>query len=579
MKSLFSFFKSIIKPFKTQTQKDFDLPEISALSDGSNKTRFYLNDPTTPNLVGEQEPPKNTCFPMTVKDDMGPGYPMGTAQQQASACKIVVNNLLSYLLLLHKLTNPNSKLSNWSIKKPISIMPRAGVDLNAYYDRSSLRFFYYKDQNKIVYACDSTPVVSHEFGHAFLDALRPDFWSAQAFEVWAYHESFGDIASIISSLQNDQIIRQAIEETNGDLLKSNVITRIGAEMGMAYYRMVKDKNGMPTNCLRDISAVYKYVSPLQLPKNGKDNTLIYESHNFSRVFTGAFYEMCVKVAQKVLKEGICKDLCESLKLSRDICSRYLIKATSSAPLTSNLFEALAKNILLADAKEGSKYQDIIKSVFIGRGILKNKILMLSDKKISDVKKELKDEAYLLESFDSQKVITTTTSRTIKILDKRVMLLKNNHLYGLQIEVPSQTSYYFDKDDHLVDIVGTSDDEAIDSAIQCLDYLDKNNLIGRHSDALFDIKEGKIVRKQIKCKCGLPNYCDPNAPEFNKPWKPKNHSSCCKCTGPNCLPRSCDCDSNTSEVTKKKSYCRTTLISCTSNKYKVGQFLKRKVCSN
>jgi hypothetical protein len=115
------------------------------------------------------------------------------------------------------------------------------------------------------------------------------------------------------------------------------------------------------------------------------------------------------------------------------------------------------------------------------------------------------EAYTLESFESDKVIRTLSRTTIKIIDKRVLGLKNNYLYGLQIEVPNQVSYYFDKNDKLFDVIGSSEDEVVQAAMDCLDYLDRNKLIGSSKDALFNVKQGKLLRKQIKCNSGLPNY--------------------------------------------------------------------------
>ena len=47
---------------------------------------------------------------------------------------------------------------------------------NAYYDRGGLFFYYDKDDitNKEAYASESLEVVSHEAGHAILDAVQPD---------------------------------------------------------------------------------------------------------------------------------------------------------------------------------------------------------------------------------------------------------------------------------------------------------------------------------------------------------------------------------------------------------------------
>ena len=75
-----------------------------------------------------------------------------------------------------------------------------------------------------------------------------------------------------------------------------------------------------------------------------------------------------------------------------------------------------------------------------------------------------------------------------------------------------------------------------------------------------------------CKC-LPNYCDPAAPEYQKPWKPANNSSC---SGAACLPRSCDCSQTINIQTEKKG-CFLTIKNCFKNTYQVGQKISRKSC--
>jgi hypothetical protein len=88
----------------------------------------------------------------------------------------------------------------WAATNTLNVYPAAGQDLNAFYDRNSLKFFYALDPvvKKNIYTSDSSDVVSHETGHALLDSIRPDFWNVQSYEVWALHESFGDIISILN---------------------------------------------------------------------------------------------------------------------------------------------------------------------------------------------------------------------------------------------------------------------------------------------------------------------------------------------------------------------------------------------
>src|SRR5262249_31746722 len=148
---------------------------------------------------------------------------------------------------------PGQKPTRWAATECLMILPRAGQDLNAYYDRSGLKFFYFGDpiSRKIVFACEASDVVSHEFGHAYLDILRPDFWSAQCSEIWAFHESFGDMTAILTILQSDQVINKVLQETAGNLESSNTVSKLAEEMGVGLYHLTHGVDGELTSALRD----------------------------------------------------------------------------------------------------------------------------------------------------------------------------------------------------------------------------------------------------------------------------------------------------------------------------------------
>jgi hypothetical protein len=231
-------------------------------------------------------------------------------------------------------------------------------------------------------------------------------------------------------------------------------------------------------------------------------------------------------------------------------------------------------MLLIDKSEGEKYQSILKEVFLNRKILIQKVLMMENKNLSDIRKMVRSYPYELQLFNDQKVIRVVSYKSIKLSDYKMFALSNSHLGGLMLEIPYQSAYYFDENEKLIDLVQATKEQAVEAAFDCLEYLDSNDLIGFHDNALFEIRGGSLVRKRIVCKCGLPNYCDPNAPEFQKPWKPANNSSCCQCKGSNCLPRSCDC-LGTTKKNKPKEYCYTKFKNCLSNVYSVCQSLTRK----
>ncbi len=60
------------------------------------------------------------------------------------------------------------------------VVPHAGYGRNAFYDRTSksLQFYYFDHEGERVYTCLSTDIINHEFGHAVLDGIRPDFFAS-----------------------------------------------------------------------------------------------------------------------------------------------------------------------------------------------------------------------------------------------------------------------------------------------------------------------------------------------------------------------------------------------------------------
>jgi len=447
-------------------------------------TKVYLCDPTYPNLIINELNSSTTFLPMRSMGESGTGQPLGSLKQQAMALKLMVNDVLVFMA-----GKSPKKISKWAAVKTLSLMSRAGVDINAYYDRNSLRFFLFGDQilNKNIYACDSRPVVAHEFGHAFLDILRPDWWSVQSLEAWAFHESFGDMTAILNSLKHDALIDYAITETGGDLMKSNIITRLGAEMGIGLYHITGGEHGELPNCLRDISQAFNYIEPEKLPTDGLANELLSEPHSFSIVFTGAFWEILVKIGASN-RDG--------MKAAREIITHYLLAAVVKTPTTVRLFDAIARQMLNVDRIEGGKYQHIMLDVFTTRGILRQQVRILEDVDFDTILNDIK-EPYEIEDYGTNKVIRTLSTKTMKLSDTLgpVSALDNNPLIDLEIVVPNQSAYYFDND-KLVDVCVSHEDEIIDSAYVCLGMLNEGNLVGSNNQALFENRHGKLVRTKI-----------------------------------------------------------------------------------
>lgn len=541
------------------------------IQDPNNKNnKIYLNDPSTPQFIIEEPEPADTVFAMRAMGEAGGGYPLGSIQQQALAIKQMVNSALIYMK-----SKTKKDIRGWAAVQSLTLIPRAGKDINAFYDRNALQFFYFGDPaiRKNIYAADARSVVTHEFGHAFLDILRPDWWDTQCSEIWAFHEAFGDMTALLQSLQHDSLIDEAIKETNGDLMKSNIISRLAAEMGIGLYHVIEQQQpggDFNPTCLRDLTMSWNYVPPETLPTDGGDSVLINECHSFSRIFSHAFYEILVNVAQFNISENSGMSLKDAVKMARDTMAECLIEAVLTTPTTVRVYDAVARNMMAVCPK----YSQIMSGIFQKHDILINKVGILANVDMKTLVAGIK-EPHEIKTKGNMKIVRTLGIKTMKLTEKLgLMALSDNPLLDLEITVPCQSAYYFEND-KLMNSSEYNEAEVLDAAYKCLDILHKNNLVGSHKEAIFDIKYGKLVRKQIICTCGRPNYCDPNAPEYQKPWKPRNNSGCSVCHA-DCEPRSCSCEQESPKPVPKTG-CFTTVKTGGATVYKFGSSASRKFC--
>ena len=188
------------------------------------------------------------------------------------------------------------KAGTWIPGPVLPSIPVAGEGLNAFYDRRALHFFRDVDAKTgaLVHSGDSPDVVTHEQGHAILDAIRPDLWDAPHFEVAAFHEAFGDIAAILAALEEPEIVRAALDETRGSIDQSNLVSRLAEELAAAIVARYGPGAALP-NALRDAVNPFSYRAPRSLPEEAPADELSREPHSFCRVITGACWNVLVKL--------------------------------------------------------------------------------------------------------------------------------------------------------------------------------------------------------------------------------------------------------------------------------------------
>jgi hypothetical protein len=439
---------------------------------------YFINDPTTPDLVKQVNPPTN--FPCdlryAVKDYRGDGADLSTPEGRAAQTYYAIWNALNWLQTYKSV--PSVK---WAAVSVLKALPEAGQDLNAFYNRASLQYFYIRDPatNKVVYLCNSGDVVSHEVGHAILDMFQPGLWNMAALEGMAFHEAFGDFTAMMSILQFPEIIDRFIMQTGDNPRSPNVVAWLAEEAGKTLYDITGGRGGYSPHCLRSGINDFKYKNPKCLPAEAPDNQLAAECHSFGRIYVGAFYDMLIGMYKQNKSTMGPKD---ALTLARDILSKYVLKAIARMPLNAKLYESFAKTLLWVDAQEVNKpYTTVIKNVLTERGIISSEIKALASPVCTN----------------NDNIVITGSQRTIKLCDHFLGVQASNPLFTAEIETYQQTAHFYDRNKAYLHTILVDDQETIEATKNAVLFLQTTQKVG--TDKEFAIINGKLVRQRIQCK--------------------------------------------------------------------------------
>ena len=241
----------------------------------------------------------------------------------------------------------------WHDGHPLRVRLRAGRDLNAFYDRASLQFFYDTDRvtGRAVYACESLDVVAHETGHAVLDVYQPGFWSSADPEIAAFHEAFADCSSLLVTLTEPAVRRRFLDEAGAAVRKSNLVSRLAEALGRAVYDNYGPQAVSDPARLRDANNAFRYRSPAALPAGASDDALSSEPHSFSRVFTGAFYDLLARLIARALRETP-EEPEPAVERARRLGGRLLARALETLPPGAGHYRAVALRMREVDQAEG-----------------------------------------------------------------------------------------------------------------------------------------------------------------------------------------------------------------------------------
>jgi len=333
------------------------------------RIRVFLNDPAARGDASPSpsEPPRETERPPWGFRIEGPAPP--AAEYTPDTGEFLHWQLAAALDRGRRLWSARFPAAGTWVAGPVlPAVPIAGEDLNAYYDRRALRFFRGRnpETGSFVHSGESPDVAAHEQGHAVLDAVRPDLWDAPHFEVAAFHEAFGDLASIGIAFEETEIIRAVLEETGGALDQSNLVSRVAEELGAAARARFGPGVALP-EALRDAVNTFLYAEPSRLPASAPADELSAEPHSFCRVFTGACWDLLVTryLAAGGGRGSAAQDGAALAGSARQV-GRLVAAATEKAPVGAPFFSLLAAT-MAREAAGDAETRDATFSVFDRRG--------------------------------------------------------------------------------------------------------------------------------------------------------------------------------------------------------------------
>lgn len=258
----------------------------------------------------------------------------------------------------------------WSFPSPrITVDPHVGDEANAFYnEQDHMLGFHDFTLDGVTYStAHSADIVSHEAAHAILDGVRDLYNESFGLGPTAFHESFGDMTAMLVALHDDSLIRRLLDWTKGNLRLDNFVASVAEQLT----GLLLNKASMRTqtvylrNAINDLRA--KPFSDLIYTPFEPEFELGLQSHNYSRLFTGAFYDIFADLHDFFIGQMPSH---VAIYRARDTVGYLLLTAIELGPVGEFTFSDMARAFISADqVLYKGRYLPILAKVFMGRGIL------------------------------------------------------------------------------------------------------------------------------------------------------------------------------------------------------------------
>ena len=261
----------------------------------------------------------------------------------------------------------------WAFEGPLKIHPHFKDGFNAFYLRldHSVNFFDGTDNKLgvVMHGSESLDVVSHEVGHAVLDGMKPGLigWFGSD-EAKSFHESFGDVAAMLTALNEDTVLDALVSQTGGDLHKPNLVTALAEQFSRGVNDEMLGGRKPDDWTIRNANNRYVYQDPSTLPtKPGDPDVLTKEPHSFSQIFTGACWDIVAGMTAANKVRGLSTR--DAIVAARDAFGPLYAHTVELGPDKMKSYSEMAKAMLVADQRYfNGQHAAIIGDVFTQRNI-------------------------------------------------------------------------------------------------------------------------------------------------------------------------------------------------------------------
>lgn len=226
-----------------------------------------------------------------------------------------------------------------------------------------------------VFTAASGEFLGHEGGpgHALLHRFRPHYMRSKAPEVRAYHESFGDVSTLLTQLQFPSVLELVVGQTGGDLSRPNAVSDFGEQFGASVNYEIASKVGIQNftggNYLRTALHDLHWQDPMTLPPVAQQpGQLSRDAHSFGRIWTGAIYSILQNMVRERMNSGL--DARGAIaSASEDLLKVYAKLTSETSPQGDFRFQDMARALLAADELAGTELGPTIQAEMERRKIL------------------------------------------------------------------------------------------------------------------------------------------------------------------------------------------------------------------